>query len=489
MQTTTYAAATGRGRTMALAALAALALGGWQAQQAQATSGEATAVTAGAGSATVVIRKVTDPAVGSPAFTFSSGGTGGQALPAAATFVLAGGESLSRQVDAGTSYAISEDQAVDAEHGYTLAAVGGDGCSVVGARVVVTPQAGETVTCTFVSERDRPSLSVEAAGPASASPGDELPFAYTAENTGNVPLHDVVVSDDACAPVVGPADGAGQDGGLLLPGERWTFACSSEAPSGAATPRAPSRRPRTTRTARRSRRPAATPRRSPRPAGRRLRAGTEVAPEVAHPPQTVRGAPCRTRAGRAATRTCTAPPAAPCGRPGSRARPPDRPGRVPPRRAPRGDRPPRRSPRPLERPGRPGRPASRRPPPDGDRDVHRRRRRAHSHPQVELQPMPGVLRAPGRHRLRNADAGRCPLLRRMRARSGVGTSSGRARGREACRPCRRPPGARARAGAGRRSRRSSASRSASASPSRNGPSCRSGGRGRRRRRGPGSRRR
>ena len=235
MQTTTYAAATGRGRTMALAALAALALGGWQAQQARATSGEATAVTAGAGSATVVIRKVTDPAVGSPAFTFSSGGTGGQALPAAATFVLAGGESLSRQVDAGTSYAISEDQAVDAEHGYTLAAVGGDGCSVVGARVVVTPQAGETVTCTFVSERDRPSLSVEAAGPASASPGDELPFAYTAQNTGNVPLHDVVVSDDACAPVSGPADGADQDGGLLLP--------ASAGPS-----RARPRRPRGRRT-------------------------------------------------------------------------------------------------------------------------------------------------------------------------------------------------------------------------------------------------
>ena len=318
MQTTTYAAATGRGRTMALAALAALALGGWQAQQARATSGEATAVTAGAGSATVVIRKVTDPAVGSPAFTFSSGGTGGQALPAAATFVLAGGESLSRQVDAGTSYAISEDQAVDAEHGYTLAAVGGDGCSVVGARVVVTPQAGETVTCTFVSERDRPSLSVEAAGPASASPGDELPFAYTAQNTGNVPLHDVVVSDDACAPVSGPADGADQDGGLLLPGERWTFACSSEAPSGAATltgtVTATAHDPHgaTVTATGRHATTLTTPARPPATAPGRYR----VAPEVAHPPQTVRGAPCRTRAGRAATRTCTAPPAAPCGPPG-----------------------------------------------------------------------------------------------------------------------------------------------------------------------------
>ena len=427
MQTTTYAAATGRGRTMALAALAALALGGWQAQQARATSGEATAVTAGAGSATVVIRKVTDPAVGSPAFTFSSGGTGGQALPAAATFVLAGGESLSRQVDAGTSYAISEDQAVDAEHGYTLAAVGGDGCSVVGARVVVTPQAGETVTCTFVSERDRPSLSVEAAGPASASPGDELPFAYTAQNTGNVPLHDVVVSDDACAPVSGPADGADQDGGLLLPGERWTFACSTEAPSGAATLTGT-----VTATAHDPHGATVTA------TGRHATTLTTPAGDGSGP---VPGGTGRWRTRR---RPSGAPRAAPAreGRPraparphrlrradgpGSRARPPDRPGRVPPRRAPRGDRPPRRSPRPLERPGRPGRPASRRPPPDGDRDVHRRRRRAHSHPQVELQPMPGVLRAPGRHRLRNADAGRCPLLRRMRARSGVGTSSGRAR--------------------------------------------------------------
>lgn len=235
MQITTYAAAPRRGRTVALAALAALALGGWQAEAAHATSGAATEGTSaggGAASATVVIRKVTDPAAGSPAFAFASGGADGQALPGAATFALAGGESLTRQVDAGTTYAVVEDQAGEAAHGYTLAAVGGDGCAVAGASVVVTPQAGRTVTCTFVSERDRPGLSVEAVAPAAASPGDELDVAYTTENTGNVPLHGVAVEDDTCAPVVGPADGAGEDGAVLLPGERWTFSCSSPAGDG-----------------------------------------------------------------------------------------------------------------------------------------------------------------------------------------------------------------------------------------------------------------
>ena len=260
MHTTTYAAATSRGRTVALAALAALALGAGQAEAAHAASGDPTAATSaagGTGTATVVIRKVADPAGGAPAFAFTTGGPAGAALPTAAAFALASGESLTRQVGAGVPYAIAEDRAAEAAHGYALTAVAGDGCVVLGTAVVVTPQAGRTVTCTFVSERDRPSLSVEVAGPASASPGDALHFTYAIENTGNVPVHDVGLEDDACGPVAGTADAA--EGGVLLPGERWSASCSSTMPDDDGRSPASSPRRRRTPTARPSPRPATTP--------------------------------------------------------------------------------------------------------------------------------------------------------------------------------------------------------------------------------------
>ena len=307
-----------------------------------------------------MIRKVTDPAGGLAGVRLQPAAVPtARRCPARRRSSSRAASRSRRQVDAGTSVRGLEDQAVEAAHGYTLAAVGGDGCTVVGASVVVTPQAGGTVTCTFVSERDRPGLSVEAVARPPRPPATSSRRLHD-QNTGNVPLHGVAVEDDTCAPVVGPADGAGEDG-----------ACCCRVSAG------PSRAP-------------------PRRRGRRRVDGTVTA--TAKDPQgatvtatsrhtTTLGAPTPGTGdgagpmpgddGGATTPSPAGRPGPhPAGRarhahlhgptgcavrdgPGSRPRPSDRPRRVPPRRAPRGDGAPRRPPRPLERPAS-SRPALRR---------------------------------------------------------------------------------------------------------------------------------
>jgi uncharacterized repeat protein (TIGR01451 family) len=67
--------------------------------------------------------------------------------------------------------------------------------------------------------------------PAVVHPGDTATFTFTVDNTGNVPLGSVAITDDRCSPVVPSLSGAFNVGdadtdGLLDVTETWTYTCS-----------------------------------------------------------------------------------------------------------------------------------------------------------------------------------------------------------------------------------------------------------------------
>jgi uncharacterized repeat protein (TIGR01451 family) len=55
--------------------------------------------------------------------------------------------------------------------------------------------------------------------------GDTVTYTYAAANTGNVPLHDVHVTDDTCTPVTF-VGGNSNNNALLDPGEIWVYTCA-----------------------------------------------------------------------------------------------------------------------------------------------------------------------------------------------------------------------------------------------------------------------
>lgn len=84
---------------------------------------------------------------------------------------------------------------------------------------------GETVTCTFTNTLANPQISVVKAGPELVMSGQPATFTYTVTNPGNVPLTNIIVSDNKCSPVNYVSGDSGNDGILGL-GEVWIYTCS-----------------------------------------------------------------------------------------------------------------------------------------------------------------------------------------------------------------------------------------------------------------------
>jgi hypothetical protein len=67
-----------------------------------------------------------------------------------------------------------------------------------------------------------PTLVLVKSGTTQAHHGDQLTFSYSVQNAGTAPAVNVIVTDDHCAPVVGPNQKLNDDGDALLdPGETW----------------------------------------------------------------------------------------------------------------------------------------------------------------------------------------------------------------------------------------------------------------------------
>ena len=75
-----------------------------------------------------------------------------------------------------------------------------------------------------------PAIAIDKTADPTTLPagGGSVTYTYVVTNTGDVPLVDVVVTDDKCAPVTGPAAGgdANSDGKLDLT-ETWTYSCTT----------------------------------------------------------------------------------------------------------------------------------------------------------------------------------------------------------------------------------------------------------------------
>ena len=73
-----------------------------------------------------------------------------------------------------------------------------------------------------------PSLVVTKSGPAKAYAGSNVPFTITAENTGNDPITDVVITDAKCDPALtnAPKSGDTDSDGVLDTDETWSWDCT-----------------------------------------------------------------------------------------------------------------------------------------------------------------------------------------------------------------------------------------------------------------------
>jgi hypothetical protein len=84
-------------------------------------------------------------------------------------------------------------------------------------------------SCTDENESvivSKPAISlVKTVSAASVAPGETVTFTLTVTNTGDIALSNVVMTDDTCSPLSGPAGDTGSDS-ILDPAEVWTFTCS-----------------------------------------------------------------------------------------------------------------------------------------------------------------------------------------------------------------------------------------------------------------------
>ncbi|HTN23396.1 MAG TPA: hypothetical protein VL120_05380, partial [Solirubrobacteraceae bacterium] len=94
---------------------------------------------------------------------------------------------------------------------------------------------GTEKTCTITNTKVLPGGVVVKRGPAYAYHGDRLTFTFEVTNPGTTPLETVTVTDDKCAPVVGPTQklGGNQDA-LLDANETWVYTCTMGVPAHAA---------------------------------------------------------------------------------------------------------------------------------------------------------------------------------------------------------------------------------------------------------------
>ena len=90
------------------------------------------------------------------------------------------------------------------------------------------PPASNSATVTVAQAA--PAIAIDKTADPATLPagGGSVTYTYVVTNAGNVPLADVVVTDDKCAPVTGPAAGgdANSNGKLDLT-ESWTFSCTT----------------------------------------------------------------------------------------------------------------------------------------------------------------------------------------------------------------------------------------------------------------------
>jgi uncharacterized repeat protein (TIGR01451 family) len=94
---------------------------------------------------------------------------------------------------------------------------------------------GTEKTCTITNTKILPGGVVVKKGPAYAYHGDQLNFTFEVTNPGTTPLQNVVVTDNKCAPVVGPAQKLGGNADDLLDvGETWVYTCTMPVPAHSA---------------------------------------------------------------------------------------------------------------------------------------------------------------------------------------------------------------------------------------------------------------
>ena len=85
-------------------------------------------------------------------------------------------------------------------------------------------------------EEPAPAVILEKDGPATAAANSTITYTFTATNTGNVTLEDVVLTDNKCQTTLVRVD-PNKDDATLEPGPEnaWHYTCTVTAPGGAAT--------------------------------------------------------------------------------------------------------------------------------------------------------------------------------------------------------------------------------------------------------------
>lgn len=187
--------------------------------------------------ATMIVKKLTDPATnGGPSFPFTTN------APGAASYSLAHGQENTRQVPAG-QYTATETNPSDPVAGYRLASItcndadaGAAGTSgdVTTGVATYNLSPGEVVRCTYLNRQEPSAISIVKDGPATAYHGDSMTFTYVVTNPGVQSIHDVVVTDDKCSPVVQgtKTEGPNDTGAAILdPGDTWRYSCTMPLPA------------------------------------------------------------------------------------------------------------------------------------------------------------------------------------------------------------------------------------------------------------------
>ena len=88
-------------------------------------------------------------------------------------------------------------------------------------------EVSDTDSCD-TSVKQNPAISIVKDGPALAHVGDTIAYTFVVDNTGDVPLHNVAVTDPRCdtGPNLVSKNGGNQDDILAIDGETWSYSCT-----------------------------------------------------------------------------------------------------------------------------------------------------------------------------------------------------------------------------------------------------------------------